>query len=168
MFIFKASLSFLHLGYFILANFSKTPQVLSTHPPLLLLHLCSCPSWYWKYFLHMCTPKMPVNFWLPFKWSSLLHFSWRPRAWAYFLLVCFLHILATCVDSSSRKVITFPDTICWAVVCVLTSHSPHSGCCTQHTPENAFGRPPACSLLSIQRLLYRTLRCIRFQQQLTL
>lgn len=111
---------------------------------------------------------MPVNFWLSFKWSSLLHFSWRTSAWAYFLFVCFLHILATCVDSSSHKVITFPNTICWAVICVLTSHSPHSGCCTQHTPENAFGRSPTCSLLSIQRLLYRTSPCIRFQQQLTL
>ena len=110
---------------------------------------------------------MPVNFWLPFKWSSRLHFSWRTSAWAYFLFVRFLHILATCVDSSSQKVITFPNTICWAVICVLTSHSPHSGCCTQHTPENTFGRSPTCSLLSIQRLLYRTLPCIRFQQQLS-
>lgn len=108
---------------------------------------------------------MPVNFWPLFQMKLSLAFFLEDKRLE--LISCLfgflLHILATCVDSSSRKVITFPDTICWAVICVLTSHSPHSAA-APNTWKRTWKVSTRSSYCQSRDCFTGLLSCIRFQQ----
>ena len=164
------------LSWLILVNFSETRQLLSTYipssavvtpvlKPFLVLKILSshCCPWKCQWMLGCISVEAFSYIFLEDELLDLFPVCFYFPPWPHNGYLS-EHVLIL----PPKRLSLFANTICWIVICVFTSRSPHPGGCTPHTPANAFGRSPTSSLLLIQSTLHRPQPSVRCQQELAL